>query len=112
MPEFFDTFVETSGSFVTADEKKVLSEAGVPIPVVGVSLQDGQFGEQYLLQVGLEDPATGDVEDRVMAFSTEKVESRNRMLKAMQDWFAAGNTDPIYVKLEKVGRSWILRKAE
>lgn len=112
MPKsFFDEYVEVGGSFVNAEEKQALAEAGMPIPISGVSLQDGQFGEQYLLQVALEDPATGDVEDRVMAFSTKSVESRDRMLEAMSEWFKSGGA-PVSVKLEKVGRSWLLRKAE
>jgi len=112
MPEsFFDTFVETSGSFVNSDEKIALAEAGIPIPVLAVAERDGKFGEEYALQVEVTDPATGDVEERQMTFKIGTVQSRDRMLAAMQEWFKNGGA-PVSVKLEKVGQSWILRKAE
>lgn len=115
---FWDTPVgkaseEPGGQFLVGAEKQALIDSGASFPVKNVVLMpETQFGPQYYMYIEFPDVATGDVEDRLLAFSsTSPVESRNNQLAAMADYFEDGGV-PFNCKLTKVGRSMIIRKAD
>ena len=115
---FWDTPVgkateEPGGQFLIGAEKQALVESGVSFPVKNVVLMpDTQFGSQYYMYIEFPDVATGDTEDRLLAFASDsKVESRNNQLAAMAGYFEEGGV-PFNCKLTKVGRSYIIRKAD
>lgn len=115
---FWDTPVgrateEPGGQFLVGAEKDSLIESGVSFPVKNVVLMpETQFGSQYYMYIEFPDVATGDVEDRILAFdANSKVESRNNQLAAMAEYFAQGG-DRFNCKLTRVGRSQIIRKAD
>lgn len=110
MPKFFDTYKEVGGNFVKEAEKKELIRAAVTFPVLDVVFAEGtQYGDQYFLKTELEG------EDRVFAFTKGSVESRDRMLRALQDYLATADSDEEFetpfVKLVKKGRSILIRDA-
>lgn len=116
---FFDEFTDTSGgAFVGKDDKAVLMEQGIAFPITALSVQDSpQYGERYVATVvipaGVFDGEGDDEErDRLISFPKGTVESRDRMLDAMIGWLEDPSNEPPVVKLEKVGRSILVRKAE
>lgn len=111
---FFDEYKDIGGGeYVGADEKAVLIESGIPFQMTDVVYQEeSKFGERYVTRVMLPDPETGETEERLMSFSAGTVESRDRMLKALQEWLDDADNEPPYVKLEKVGRAVIIVKGE
>ena len=120
MPEtFWDTPVgktmgESSGaSFLNGAEKEALISSGISFQTNNVVLMpETQFDSQYFMYIDYPDVATGDTEERILAFGAEsKVESRNKQLHAMADYFEKGGK-PFLCKLTKVGRSQIIVKAD
>jgi hypothetical protein len=111
---FFDTYKDIGGGeYVSADEKGVLIENGIPFQMTDVVYQDeSKYGERFVTRVLLPDPDTGETEERLMSFSAGTVESRDRLLRAMGEWLDDADNEPPYVKLEKVGRSVIIKAAE
>lgn len=108
---FFDEFEEIGGDFVKGAEKEVLAANGIPFQVVAVLDDDeSQYGARYVLRANVPDPESGDERERSMAFAKASVDSRDRMLAAMQKYLDEGG-EPVTVKLEKAGRSWLLRQA-
>lgn len=118
---FFDDYTDTSsgGAYVKEAYKDAVAKAGVPFPITKVDVKANPFekdAEQWVLSVIVptldDDGELGDENDeRLMAFSVGSVESRDRMLSAMAKWLEDPTNEPPVVKLEKVGRSWVLRKA-
>lgn len=104
---FFDTFTDTSaGNWVKADEKNELMENGQTFVITSVSRDEhSQFGERYVAHVILSD------EERAMSFPVGTVESRDRMLEALEKWLDDPANEKPVCKLEKVGRSIIIRPA-
>lgn len=104
---FFDTFTDTSaGNWVKADEKAELMERGATFVIDGVTRDEhSQFGERYVAKVTL------DGEERAMSFPVGTVESRDRMLDALEKWLEDESNERPVCKLEKVGRSIIIRAA-
>jgi hypothetical protein len=108
---FWDEYEEIGGDFVKGAEKEVLAANGIPFQVEAVLDDDeSQFGARYVLRALVPDPENGEERVRSMAFAKASVDSRDRMLSAMQTFLADGG-DPVSVKLEKAGRSWLLREA-
>lgn len=108
---FFDEFQDTaSGDWVKKDEKAQLMEDGTPFPITAVTIEDSpQFGERYVAKIVLE----GDdgPADRLISFPKGSVESRDRLLDALTKWLEDPANEVPVVKLEKVGRSIIIRAA-
>lgn len=108
---FFDEYEEIGGDFVKGAEKETLAANGIPFIVQAVFDDDtSQFGARYVLKTLVPDPENGEERERSMAFAKASVDSRDRMLVAMQEFLNEGG-DPVTVKLEKAGRSWLLRQA-
>ncbi len=100
------------GNFLNGAEKDALISSGMPFPVKNaVLMPETNFGPQFFLYIDLQDPATGDEEERILAFGTGTVESRDRQITAMSEYFENGGK-PFDCKLTKIGRSQIITKAE
>lgn len=110
---FFDEYKEIGGNWVSADEKQVLMDNGIPFEIQDVVEDDhNQYGPRFVAHVLLPNPETGENEERVIGFPKGTVESRDRMLSQMQEYLERdGDKEPVMVKLEKVGRSIIIRNA-
>lgn len=103
---------EGGGSYLNAAEKKAVAEAGIPFVIK--SIREGAYdGEpRYELTVSVPNPETGEAEERILAFPIGSgVESRDRMLEALMAYLAEDGADEVKAKLDKVGRSYIIRQA-
>ena len=111
---FWDEYREVGGNFIKAEEKAVLMEEGVPLKVVSVIDDEGnRFGPRYVVKVIVPDAETGDPEgeERAIGFPKGTVDSRDRMLSQLEGYLGREDADEVIVKLEKVGRSILIRKA-
>lgn len=112
MAGFWDEYTEVSGNFIGADEKAVLMEQGIPLTVLGViEDQHNQYGPRFVATVLAPNPETGDEEERLISFPIGTVESRDRMLAQMSEYLKRDDAEKVVVKLEKKGRSILLRQA-
>lgn len=110
---FFDEYKEVGGKFVGAEEKEVLMSNGIPFQVVDVIDDDtNKYGPRFIANVLLPNPEDGTEEQRSIGFPKGTVDSRDRMLSQMQEYLGRTDAQPVVVKLEKVGRSIIVRNAE
>lgn len=111
---FFDTFQDIGGgSWVSSAEKAVLIEQGIPLTITAVIEDEkNKYGPRYVAKALVPNPETGDEEERQIGFPIGTVESRDRMLDAMQEYLQGADAEPVTVKLEKVGNSILVRKAE
>jgi len=111
---FWDEYKELGGSYINADEKKVIMDNGIPLRVVAVIQEEtNQFNQpRFVLQVIVPNPETGEDETRKLAFPYGSgAESRDRMLAGMMEYLGANDGEEIAVKLEKQGRAYFLRQA-
>ena len=108
------TMAEPGGAgFCNGAEKQALIDSGASFPIKNVVLMpETQFGPQFYVYIDFPDVATGDVEERILAFGSESsVESRNKQLAAMAEYFENDGV-PFTAQLTKVGRSQLIRKAD
>jgi hypothetical protein len=108
---FWDEYTEPTGSWVKAAEKQVLIENGIPFTVSSLSKGEYQGEPRYVMQALLANPESGEEEERLFGFPIGTVESRDRMLSQMAEYLTRDDAEPVTVKLEKVGRSILLRQA-
>jgi hypothetical protein len=114
---FFDEYVDIGGgSWVKGPEKQVLMDNGIPFQVTAVVDDDtnsyeGQASPRFVVVALIPDPETGSEEERKIGFPKGTVESRDRMLSQMAEYLEREDADAVIVKLEKVGRSILLRQA-
>ena len=109
---FWDEYQDIGGgSWVSAEEKQVLAENGIPLTITAVVDDDeNKYGARYVVKFNAADPETGEDEERQVGLQKGTVESRDRMLKQLQGFLADGG-EPVEVKLAKVGRSYVFKKA-
>lgn len=107
----FDKY-QSGGNFISAAEKKVLAENGIPFDVTTVRGPVHKFdNEAYELAVVVPDPETGETEERTLSFAIGSgAESRDAMLKGMQEYLKEGG-EPVTAKLVKIGRAYFLEAA-
>jgi hypothetical protein len=99
------------GSFISAAEKQVLAENGIPFKVSAIHEVHKFDKQNFELQVAVPDPETGEDEERVLSFPIGSgAESRDALLDGMRTYFAEGG-EPLDIKVEKVGRAFFVRKA-
>lgn len=109
---FFDEYKEIGGNYVKADEKQVLIDNGIPFQVTAVVADDeNKYGPRYVATVLLPDPENGDEAERAISFPKGTVDSRDRMLNQMMNYLEREDAEPVLVKLDKVGRSILVRSA-
>lgn len=106
-----EDLLASGGAYVGKDEKQDLMENGVVFPITGIIVEDSpKFGERYVATVVLPDE-DGSKSDRLISFPKGTVESRDRTLDRMRKWLEDPTNEPPLVKLEKVGRSILVRPA-
>jgi|SoimicmetaTmtLAB_FD_contig_123_576_length_19919_multi_3_in_0_out_2_16 hypothetical protein len=110
---FWDQYQDLGGGgWISAEEKQVLAENGIPLTVTGVVDDDeNKYGARYVVKLSAPDPETGEEEAKQIGFQKGTVESRDRMLKQLQGYLAGGGEEPVVVKIAKVGRSYVLQNA-
>jgi len=99
MTKFNDIFQDEGGNnYVGKEEKAVLVKGNVPFPVTRVTrVEAGRFGPKYNVHTVL------DGEERVISFGAGSVESRDRMLDALQGYLLSDDAEPteLYMELDK-----------
>lgn len=109
---FWDEYKEIGGNFIKAEEKQILMDNGIPLRVLGViEDQANRYGPCYVMQVEAPNPETGEDEERAIGFPIGTVESRDRMLSQMIEYLARQDAEDVVVKLERAGRSILIRQA-
>lgn len=106
---FFDEYEDTSGTsvYLKKADKEQLIRDGQPFVVNAVTLEDhSEYGERYVIDTVLDD------RERKIAFNTDSVESRDRMLSALEKWLDDPDNEKPVVLLEKKGRSVLIRAAD
>jgi len=100
------------GHYISAAEKKVLADNGIPFVIKAVRGPVHKFeNEAFELTVDVPNPETGDEEERVLSFTIGSgAESRDRMIAGMAEHFEGGG-EAIKAKVEKVGRAFFLAPA-
>lgn len=110
---FWDQYQDLGGGgWISAEEKQVLAENGIPLTVTGVVDDDeNKYGARYVVKLTAPDPETGEEEAKQIGFQKGTVESRDRMLKQLQGYLQSDDSEPVVVKIAKVGRSYVLQNA-
>lgn len=104
----FDKYKGSGGDFITAAEKQVLAENGIPFTIKGIKTVFKFDKENFELEIDVPNPETGENEERVLSFPIGSgAESRDATLGGMQEYLAAGG-DPVEAKVEKVGRAFFV----
>jgi hypothetical protein len=111
---FWDEYQDIGGgSWISAEEKAVLAENGIPLTVTGVVEDDeNKYGARFVVKFDAPDPETGETEAKQIGFQKGTVESRDRMLRQLMGYLSNGADEPVVVKIAKVGRSYVLQNAE
>lgn len=116
MPAFFDSYTDLGGGgrFLSAADKQVLIENGVPIKITGLMLDEhNEHGPRFIAFALVPDVETGEDEERKIGFPVGSgVGSRDAMLEAMKVYFDSEGAEPVSVKLEKPGRAIFIVNAE
>lgn len=100
------------GNYISAAEKKVLAENGIPFVISGVSVKEKFEGEHYELAVRVPDPETGDDEDRTLSFPIGTgAESRDSMLAGLKKYLEENEGEEVRAKVTKIGRAFFLEQA-
>ena len=109
---------EGGGKYLSASEKAALVDNGVALQIVSVRLDEknqfkGNAAPRYVVTFLVPNPLTGENEERLAGFAlSPEGSSRDRLLAALVDYLAAGETDPIMVKLELIGNFVSITKAD
>jgi hypothetical protein len=115
---FFDEYQDLGGGgWMKADEKQVLMEQGIPFQVIDVvddptNTYEGAPSPRYVVVALVPNPEDGTEEERKLGFPKGTVESRDRMLVQLAEYLQREDAEQVIVKLEKVGRSHVLRQAD
>lgn len=111
MSNFWDSYEDIGGgNWVSAEEKKVMAEEGIPLTITGVVDDDGnKYGARYVVKFNSPDPETGEEEERNLGLQKDVVDSRDRFLKQAQEYLRGGG-EPITAKLAIVGRSYVFQQ--
>jgi hypothetical protein len=112
---FWDEHPDTGGGgYLTPDEKDELVKSETPFEITAVRFEEeNKYGPRYVVTLNLPDPTTGDNETKMVGFPKGSgVTSRDDLLQAMMDdYFGAGETEPLRTVLAKGGNSFLLKPA-
>lgn len=113
---FFDNYKDLGGGgrFLSAADKQVLIENGVPFKITGLQFDEhNEHGPRFIAFVLVPDVESGEEEERKIGFPVGSgVGSRDSMLEAMKEYFDGKDSEPVVVKMEKPGRAIFLINAE
>lgn len=102
------------GNYISAAEKKALADSGIPFVVNAVRgpIDKGFEKPAFELDITVPNPEDGETEERCLSFPFGSgAESRDRMLKGMQEHLAGGG-EPLEAKVYKAGRGYFLAPVE
>lgn len=110
MTGFFDNYEDEGGAaFLSKEEKAALVKSGKTISITNVYAftDTGQYpGPAFRITLDV------DGEDRAVTFKRNSgVDSRDRMLAAMCDYFAEDGAVPVEVTLVKAGNAFLFKDA-
>src|SRR4051812_25035893 len=96
----FEEYQGSGGNFISAAEKQVLMENGIPITVKAIRKVFKFEKDNYELTVDVPDPESGEEEERCLSFPIGTgAESRDAMLAGMKEYLEGGGA-PVKAKVE------------
>lgn len=99
------------GNYVSAAEKKVMAENGIPFTIQAVRQVFKFENENYELSILAPNPETGEDEERTLSFTIGSgAESRDNMLHGLKAYLDDGG-EPVTAKVTKVGRAYFIAQA-
>ena len=106
----FDKY-QTGGNYISAAEKKVLAENGIPFAVTAVRQVHKFDNENYELSITVPNPETGEDEERTLSFPIGSgAESRDAMLHGLKKYLEETG-EAVKAKVIKIGRAYFLEAA-
>lgn len=115
-PGFFDNYTDLGGGgkYLSSDEKLQLIENGITFSIKALTYDaDNQYGPRYVAFIDVPAVETGEIEERKIGFPVGSgAESRDAMLKAMDEYLKGDEAEPVKVKLEKPARAINIVPAE
>lgn len=106
----FDKY-KSSGNYITAEEKKVLAENGIPFDVLAVRDKEKFDQQHYELTIRVPDPETGEDEERTLSFPIGTgADSRDATLKGLKEYIEETGEE-VRSKVTKIGRAYFLESA-
>lgn len=110
MAGFFDGYKSTAegGNYLKSDEKQVLIDQGVIFEITGLTHDpENQYGPRWVAFAVIPSPEEGGepLETKIAFPTGSGVDSRDNMLTAMAEYFGKDDSEPVKVKLTKVGRA-------
>lgn len=113
---FFDEYVDlgSGGSYLKSDEKQELIENGIAFTIVGLTYDgENKYGPRYVAFCEIPNLETGEPEERKIGFPVGSgADSRDAMLRQMDEYLQGDGAQPVNVKLEKPNRAIVIVPAE
>lgn len=104
-------YESSGGSFISADEKKVLAENGIPFTVTAIVEKEKFDKLNYELTITVPNPETGDDEERILSFPIGSgAESRDATLTGLKKYLDEGG-EAVKAKVTKIGRAYFVTQA-
>jgi hypothetical protein len=108
----WDKYQSSGGSYISAEEKKVLADNGIPFVVTAIKEREKFDKLHFELSIRVPNPETGDEEERVLSFPIGSgAESRDAMLAGMRKYLDENEGAEVTAKVTKVGRAFFLAQA-
>jgi hypothetical protein len=108
---FFDTYKEIGGNWINAEEKQEMIDKGVVFEITGIMHDDAnKYGPRFVASITAPNLQTGDAEERSIGFPKGTVESRDRLILALEEYLNGDEVEPVLATLEKVGQSILIRQ--
>jgi hypothetical protein len=107
MPKFFEEYTDAGGgNWVMKEEKAELIKDKTPLKVQSVGYGESKFGPRYVVNVEL------DGEERSLGFNEGSVQSRDAMLKQLQEYLKRDDAEPVTLVLVQRGQAVLLEDAD
>ena len=104
-------YESSGGNFITAAEKKVLAENGIPFAVTAIAEKEKFEKLHYELSITVPNPETGEDEERTLSFPIGSgAESRDATLAGLKRHLDEGGEE-VKAKVTKIGRAYFLAQA-
>lgn len=97
----------SSGKYISSDEKQVLIDNGVVFEITALQEdRENKYGPRYVAFVTIPASDDDDPLDAKISFPLDSgVDSRDTMLRNMEQYLEKDDSEPVKVKLTKVGRA-------
>ena len=102
---------QSAGNYISAAEKKVLAENGIPFMVTAIKEKEKFENLHYELSITVPNPETGEDEERTLSFAIGTgAESRDAMLTGLKKHLEESG-EAVKAKVYKQGRGYYLQGA-